>query len=181
MGTVHSFRESLESSKAHTEAHWWPSTYRAAFPTVRTIASVDEDGWAQRAGIDRVLTLECGRTVSIDEKVRLKDYGDILLEYWSNEGKRIRGWICKPLLCDFIAYAVVPTETCYLLPTLSLQRAWRLKARAWAERADAGERGFRRVRADNGSYVTASLAVPVPELLSAMQAAMTVTWSQEAA
>jgi hypothetical protein len=44
---------------------------------------------AQRGGIDRILTLECGRTYTVDEKVRMEDWPDILLERWSDEARRI--------------------------------------------------------------------------------------------
>jgi len=96
-----------------------------------TAVSIREDGWAQRGGIDRVLTLQCGRTYTVDEKVRTENWPDILLEQWSDEERRIPGWIQKPLACDFIAYAYAPAETCYLLPVVRLQRAWRQRGREW--------------------------------------------------
>jgi hypothetical protein len=50
--------------------------------------SVRSDGWAQRGGIDRVIALACGRVFTVDEKVRTTDWNDILLEQWSDEGRR---------------------------------------------------------------------------------------------
>lgn len=54
------------------------------------MVSVRDDGWAQRGGIDRVITLACGRTIKIDEKVRKEDWPDILLERWSDEQRKFR-------------------------------------------------------------------------------------------
>lgn len=179
--TVHNFKESLKKSEQYVDAPWWLDVYREAFPTLQAHVSVREDGWAQRAGIDRVLTLECGRTITVDEKVRERDYGDILLEYWSNAERQIRGWVCKPLACDFIAYAVAPTSTCYLLPTLTLRSAWRKNAEKWISLGRQKKDGFQWCPAKNGTYTTVSVAVPKDVLMTAMRDAMVVSWSKEAA
>jgi hypothetical protein len=97
--------------------------YRRALPRLASAVSVRDDGWAQRGGIDRLLTLSCGRTYSVDEKVRTQAWPDILLEQWSDEARQSPGWVQKPLACDFIAYAFAPTGVCYFLPVPALQRA----------------------------------------------------------
>lgn len=114
-----------------------------------------------------MLTLACGRTYTVDEKVRAHDWPDILLEQWSDEERRHPGWVQKPLACDFIAYAFAPSRRCYLLPVALLQRAWRMQGRAWLVRY--GQR-----RALNPGYVTASVPVPVGVLMHAMIDAMMV-------
>lgn len=138
------------------------------------MVSVRDDGWAQRGGIDRVLTLASGKTITVDEKVREKDWGDILLERWSDKARKVPGWIQKDLACDFIAYAFAPSCTCYLLPFLSLRRAWILNGREWSSKYHA-------VEARNTNYVTESVPVPTAVLLSALTDAMRVVWSQAAA
>jgi len=139
--------------------------YRKAFPSLVSAVSVRNDGWAQRGGIDRVLTLACGRVYTVDEKVRSHDWPDILLEQWSDEERRAAGWVQKPLACDFIAYAFAPSRRCYILPVAPLQRAWRQNGRRWIER-----HGQRRAR--NVGYVSANVPVPVGELMAAMVRAM---------
>jgi hypothetical protein len=175
--TVHDFRHSLALAEKHTDSPWWMETYRAAFPTLQAAVSVREDGWAQRGGVDRVLTLSCGRVVTVDEKVRDKDYGDILLEFWSNKERRVKGWVAKPLACDFIAYAVVPTATCYFLPTLPLQAAWESNKVLWFYKTKEPKSGFRLVDAKNTNYTTQSLAVPIDELLNAIRDSLVVRWA----
>ena len=175
---MHDFKESLAKSAAQVDAPWWPIVYRRAFPTLSSHSSVRDDGWAQRAGIDRVLVLKCGRTVTVDEKVRERDYGDILLEYWSDHERRLKGWAVKPLACEYIAYAVVETETCFLFPTLTLQSAVRANMRVWWQKAEQGMDGFRQVRAHNRSYVTVSVAVPKPVFFAAMRDALIVSWDE---
>ena len=164
---VHRFSESLALSNAFADAEWWIPIYRQAFPKLMTAVSIREDGWAQRGGIDRVLTLQCGRTYTVDEKVRTENWPDILLEQWSDEERRIPGWIQKPLACDFIAYAYAPTETCYLLPVAPLQRAWRQRGREWIVAY-----GTRRAR--NPGYVSVGVPVPRDVLMQAIVDAMMV-------
>jgi len=166
---VHDFAESLAKSHAQAGASWWYDVYRIAFPSLAAAVCVRNDGWAQRGGIDRVLTLESGRVIYVDEKVREKDWPDILLERWSDEAKKVPGWVQKPLACEFIAYAFVPSETCYLLPTLTLQRAWRIYGRDWAK-------AYGTVRAKNKHYDTVSVPVPRDILLAALSEAMCIKW-----
>ncbi|HEX7822712.1 MAG TPA: hypothetical protein VF463_19085 [Sphingobium sp.] len=142
--------------------------YRRAFPKLASTVPVRNDGWAQRGGIDRVLTLECGRTFSVDEKVRTSEWPDILLERWSDEERRVPGWVQKPLACDFIAYAFAPSGVVYLLPVQLLQRAWRLNGREWIRRYGTRQ-------AHNVGYVTASVPVPRDVLMQAMADAMVIT------
>ena len=167
--TVHDFHKSLAESHAYADAPWWGDVYRRAFPAVRSMVCVRDDGWAQRGGIDRVITLGSGRIIPIDEKVRKEDWPDILLERWSDEARRTPGWVQKPLACEFIAYALVPSQRCYLLPTLTLQAAWRRRGRAWCEQ-------YKPIRAQNNGYVTLSVAVPTDTLLSAVSDAMCIKW-----
>ena len=167
---VHDFRQSLALSNNYADAPWWLDLYRIAFPTLLTAVCVRDDGWAQRGGIDRVLTLACGRVYTVDEKVRMQDWPDVLLEQWSDESRRAPGWVQKPLACDFIAYAFAPSRRCYLLPVAPLQRAWRMCGRGWLDRY--GQR-----RARNTGYVSASVPVPIGELMQAMVAAMVVSGS----
>lgn len=168
--TVHTFAKSLARSHAYADAPWWEETYRQFFPGFSSMVSVRDDGWAQRGGIDRVIILKSGRTITVDEKVREGVWDDILLERWSDEAKRVPGWVQKDLACDFIAYAFAPEQTCYLLPFLPLRRAWLQHGRSWARRHQT-------IRANNGSYVTASVAVPIAELFCALNAAMATTWN----
>lgn len=164
---THDFAESLALSNRYADAPWWLDIYRRAFPTLVSAVSVRDDGWAQRGGIDRVLTLACGRTYTVDEKIRTNEWPDILLEQWSDEGRRIDGWVQKPLACDFIAYAFAPIRRCYLLPVAPLQRAWRLHGEVWV-------RSYGHRRARNPGYVSASVPVPIRVLLREIMRAMIV-------
>ena len=169
---VHNFEESLAKSHAQADAPWWMDVYRKAFPGLKAAVNVRDDGWAQRGGIDRVLTLASGKTETVDEKVRDKVYNDILLEYWSDVERKIRGWIQKELACDFIAYAFIPNQTCYLMPFPTLRRAWHQHGRTWIATHP-------RIEAQNPGYITVSVAVPIPILLASLKDAMVIKWGEE--
>jgi hypothetical protein len=174
---IHDFETSLEKSKAQEDAPWWPKVYAKAFPGYVSCMSVRSDGWAQRGGIDRVIQLKSGKTVYVDEKVREESWPDILLERWSDKGRGTPGWIQKDLATDFIAYAFIPDQRCYVFPFLQLRAAWQSNGRSWVDQAEKRKGGFRVILAQNPGYVTESIAVPIPELLGALHKAQVIDWA----
>lgn len=77
--------------------------------------------------------------------MRAEDWGDILLEQWSDEPRRVPGWVQKPLACDVIAYAYAPSSVSYLLPVMPYSEL----GAAWA----GMDQGLRAARAQNPGYV----------------------------
>ena len=166
---MHDFASSLAASHAVSDAPFWEEVYAKAFPG-GVMVDHRQDGEHQRAGVDRSITMPNAKQILIDEKARFNDYGDILLEYWSDEAKRVPGWVCKPLRCDYIAYAIVPRGWCYLLPVLQLQSAWRRHGENWIAQ-------HRRIDAKNRGYVTVSVGVPVNILFAAIGQALRVQFA----
>lgn len=160
---VHNFHDSLAASHGATDLLIWEEIYRNAFDDFAGMVDHRCDGAHQRAGIDRSVVLENSKQLLIDEKVRFRPYRDIALEVWSDEARGTPGWVQKPLLADYIAYAVAPLGIGYLLPVPQLQGAWRRYGDQWL--AD-----YRRIEAYNEhgarAWVTVSVPVPVPELFS---------------
>jgi hypothetical protein len=174
----HDFSTSMEFARRHCGAAWWEETYRTAFPDLISVASIERDGWAQRGGIDRVLTVASGKVICVDEKVRSNDWGDVLLEYWSDRERKVRGWVARDLACDYIAYAYASTGRCLLLPFQELRRAWRSEHQTWVRNGRRETAGFKHVEAKNKGpgrrWTTISVAVPVATLLEAMTRAMLI-------
>lgn len=171
---IHDFAESLAASHAASDLPIWEQIYRRAFPTFCAMVDHRDDGEHQRAGIDRSVILANSKQLLIDEKVRNKDYGDILLEYVSNDRFNSPGWVCKPLRADYIAYAIVPAGRCYLLPVIQLQIAW-------ARHGDLWKHEFLNVPAHNNGYTTHSVAVPPERLFPAIGGALRVSFDKVAA
>jgi len=174
MPVVHNFNECLARSHSYAEAPWWHEVYENAFPTMQAALNVRQNGWAQRAGIDRQIVLDCGRIIKVDEKVRERDYDDFFLEYYSVVQDKTRGWVAKDLDCDYIAYAFVPSQTCYLLPFLELRRAWRNNRCTWVDRYPVRD-------IPNERYDTRGVCVPINVVLDAISDAMKVTWNNNPA
>ncbi|MGW8135550.1 hypothetical protein ACWGNZ_07915 [Sphingomonas zeae] len=98
----------------------------------------------------------------------MHDWPDVLLERWSDEARRVPGWIQKPLAADFIFYAYVPAGMCLLLPVVPLQRAWRQHGRKWINLYGARS-------AQNPGYVSVGVPVPRHVLMQAIVEAMVVS------
>jgi len=176
---MNDFKEDLEFSNSHEMSSWWDDCYRKAFPTMSACVSIRSDGWAQRGGIDRRIVLSCGRTITIDEKVRRKDYGDVLLEIWSDLEKKTPGWAIKPLACDYIAYAISPINKCYLFPTLNLQIALQNNKNDWHQFSIKEMNGFSYKDAKNNGWITRNMSVPTEILLDAIKNSIIIELNNE--
>jgi hypothetical protein len=167
MSAPHDFDECLAFSHAAEALPFWRTCYDQWFPGHVACTSHRADGQYQRLGVDRSVVLATGKQVFIDEKVRRRNrktgkvYQDIAIEFISNTRTGAPGWACKALITDFIAYAIAPLGIAHLLPVLQLQQAWQRHGEEW-------KRQFKRVEAENGSYLTISVAVPPRVLFGAM-------------
>lgn len=138
--------------------------YHEQFPELEKIEIVTKLSW-QKRGVDKVLILASGKRILIDEKIRREDYGDILLEEYSNWERKIVGWLGNDKFTDYIVYMIEPTKTVYFLPFLLLQRAWQSNHDYWLAT-------FGRREAQNKGYITTFIAVPTDVLLEAIKKEM---------
>lgn len=167
MSQLHDFTKQLQFSELASDEPFWADVYRKAFPGIVNQMPCSGDHESQRQGIDRLVLLNNGRIIRIDEKKRTRVYPDILLEYVSVDTTNAPGWINKNLVIDYIAYAFMPTKKVYVLDWLTLRRAWTLNGEMW-------KRVYGTRSAENKGYKTLSCPVPIPVLLKAMNNAMVV-------
>ena len=66
----HEFTDEREFSEAASSEPFWDAVYRQAFPNLVSHMPCPGDFASQRMGIDRVLLLSNGKTLTIDEKKR---------------------------------------------------------------------------------------------------------------
>lgn len=156
---VHEFHEKLEQS--HIDSPLLERHYQGWFCDVGLIHRIPKDGHAQRSGIDTYVIQEAGKIINTDEKIRDEDYGDILLEYWSNYERRTLGWIMKEQNNEYISYYVKSSDKGFLLPTAVVQKTFRINAKKW-------HKIYPTIKAKNKGYITHSLAIPVDILYEAM-------------
>jgi len=158
---MNNFNEDLQYSFDKRDKPFWYKFYKKAFPTLMKLWNTEMNDKFQRMGIDTVVKLSNGKLIYIDEKKRREDYGDMLLERISNNVTNTPGWMEKDLSLDYIAYAVIPTETVYLYP-------WDLLKLAWNENKEQWIQIYPRIPAENEGYTTISVAVPFDVLNKAV-------------
>lgn len=169
--TVHKFGPQLAYSAKLSDEPSWDAFYRRVWSDMVSSHRLDGANQWQRDGVDRIVYLPNRKEIRIDEKKRTKDYGDILLEEWSvfyGEGDRRNkiGWALDAnKVCDFIAYAVIPAQRCYLLPFEILRLAFAVNRDEWV-------RKYRKPPAQNDGYQTINVAlkwnVLYPEMVRQM-------------
>ena len=184
----HDFRQRLEFANVNTKVLRLEAFYKSAFPNVVSVLKVTNIE-EQRQGIDTIAILASDKRVCFDEKIRSKDWGDILLEEYSvwkgyprlsgrefgiheavpPELERFLklGWISAEKKTDYITYVIKPSRKVYFLPFLLLQRAWRIKHGEWLT-----EYGRRPAR--NKTYWTTNVPIPTDVLFDSLYA--TATW-----
>jgi hypothetical protein len=163
----HDFQESLKASHEASDMPFWEDCYRKAFRGFSQRIDCRANGPHQQLGIDAQIRLDnpLKPLINIDEKCRFRNkktgkvYADVLLEHLSDATRKAPGWVCKPLMADYIAYAIAPLGTCYLLPVEQLQQAWARYGERW-------KATYRTVPAENRDRITGrewtTLSVPVP-------------------
>jgi len=164
------FNEDLQYSFEPNDNNFLDKFYHKYFPMLDKIEFV-KDLNLQKQGIDKILTLKDGKEITIDEKKRRKEYGDILLELWSNLEKRKLGWLYTTK-CDYIVYIIIPSNKIYLLPVLLLRKAFIKNKKEWLVSKNIKD-------ADNYYYTTRNLAVKTNELLSAISNEMNCNFKEE--
>ncbi len=176
----HNFEQSLAASHAAEDLPLWEEVYRKAFPSFATMVNHRKDGDHQRNGIDRSVILENSKQILIDEKIRGRNkrtgkiYKDIALEYLSDEKRGVPGWVCKPLLCDYIAYAIGPLGVCYLLPVLELQSVWESHCELWKQKYPFEIRAKNEDRFTGRKWTTLSVGVPPEDIFRALRIWQTI-------
>ncbi len=160
---LNDFYADLKYSENKTEDQLINEFYYKVFPNLKEIKTIT-DITLQKKGIDKILTLKNGKEIAIDEKRRRVDYGDILLEEWSNFEKKKKGWTGDPeKVTDYIVYII--QSKIYIFPYDLLQLAWRKNYYQWRE-----EYGIK--EAQNPGYVTTNVPVPTDILFEAIKKEM---------
>ena len=155
------FNECLEFAESGKLEPFWNDVYKKAFPNMTNhMRGKKELCESQIAGVDRIIYLENRKTITIDEKVRAKDYTDIALEFISNDTKDSPGWMEKNLSIDYLAYAFLPSKTAYLFDWVMLKRTWDYYKEKW-------KKTYFIAKAPNEGYMTHSVCVPIDVLMGA--------------
>ena len=136
-------------------AAWWPECSRTAV----------QDLQAQRSGIDATLSGWVMEGVAfscdVEEKVRDKDYGDVLLELVSDDVRGRPGWAVKGAESKLLLYAIRSTRRGWVFPMQTVQAVTRARRDEWQRRY-----GTRVAR--NATYRSINVPVPLREFVHAV-------------
>jgi hypothetical protein len=172
---THTFSDNLAQSNKDDQAPWWADIYDTYFMDYAGHKFHPEDSPNQRVGKEAEVW-SGDETIWVEQKVRKKDYPDILLEIYLDFENRTTGWARKRLQCDYIAYAVEPAGRCHMLPYLEFRLALEGNLEAWANTYNKYPKGPPEYRglfpAKNqglyGPFTTLNLPVPTQVLYDAM-------------
>jgi len=169
---INNFKNDLDYSM---EDEIFETFYREKFSNIKEIR-FEENLNKQLKGIDKTIIFNSGYEITIDEKKRRVDYNDILIELVSNKGTKRQGWLFTTQ-CDYIAYAIMPKKTIYLIPTTLLKLAWVENQIKW-------ESNYKRIEAKNKDnngreFITISIPIPIKVLLEGLQKQMVHIVSSE--
>jgi len=163
----HDFNERLAFSESAGHEEFWQKIYQKAFPDMLFANICTGKCQGQYLGIDRVIQLSSGKTLYVDEKKRESEYNDILLEYISVDTNNAPGWIEKDLQIDYLAYAFIQSQRCYLFP-------WQLLRRCWIHFKDTWLKKYQLITAQNKTYKTLSVAIPTNILLKSIKSSLII-------
>jgi len=94
---------------------WLNTLYRQAFPHLRRIEG-NTDLATQFEGVDKRFYCRNPRPYRIEEKLRYTDYGDLLLEDYSNYTTKRPGWARDTQkTTEFLAYIIVPSKALWIV------------------------------------------------------------------
>lgn len=172
---MNDFVKQLEESHKHDE-DFWNHVYAKAFPNMEWHKACIAKCIGQKLGIDRVIYLKSGNILKLDEKLRYRDYGDVTLEYISNDKKQTPGWVEKNLKVDLIAYGILPKRTCYLMNWRELKLCWLFYKNQWLDQ-------YKHIPANNENkitgeimYTTWSLAIPLEIIMKKIRYTQKITF-----
>ena len=151
--TKHEFNQSAD--RAEEQEAQWQAFYKAIGARQQEKVT---DKARQTKGIDRLVWFpKIGKVLAVDEKVRDKDYGDLLVEVFSDLERHKPGWsVNQDYQTDVVAYMIKPTRTVFLIDYKSLRRAARMHWKVWAKK------GFRDTH--NTNWITRNVSVSWSEL-----------------
>lgn len=155
---------------------------KAGMP-VKTFQSIPKTNkQLQYKGIDRILYLQSGKILKIEEKIRSKDWGDLLIEIVadpryadfnpdtgaiSHTHLRGIGWIYKDYSCELIAFFNADTEDGNIFSWKKFQKVYFDNIVEWYQLAIDNKCGFALKDAKNKDFSSHNIAIPKKAFLDA--------------
>lgn len=181
---VHNFGQSLKISMDLNGEVDWLAVYQGLWPEMIACVRIDANCEWQKRGVDRLILLPGGKELTVDEKVRPARkngaiYDDFLVEEWSDFRRQKPGWtLDKSKWCDYVAYAIISVQKCYLLPFELLRLTCTNNLPRWKEEAQTRNR--KPIDVLNEGWTTRCWPVRWVELFHAMDQQMMLSYGAKA-
>ena len=158
------FSKDFAWSNSEAVRLFWQGIYKAAFGALDTIELV-VDKQEQKKGVDVIVYLPDGQAIKVEEKIRRKNWDDIVLEVWSDKKRKIPGWAVKEQEANILAYGFFQGKYAHLFERQKLRTVFIENGRTWAKE-------FGTITAHNQGYDTVSIPVPIRVLQETMGKSM---------
>ena len=166
----YSFKEQQEFSNSGNEC--WQEIYKLAFRFPHSLEEVKNTDPRRLQGTNRVIKFDAGYELLIDEKRRRYSPDKIFLEFISHSEKHTPGWLERPVVSDYFAFAYAAHGVCYLFPANDLQAAWHKNRDKWLEE-------YKTTYCSNPGHYSLGCLVPIEVLAASVPAMIRVNWELE--
>jgi hypothetical protein len=134
-----------------------------------------KDKQLQFSGVDKIVVTQSGKVLRLEEKVRRKDWGDLLVEVIADnrfakydpvnnsfeyEKKRGVGWGMKEYSTDLLLYYFEESDTGYILSWKKFKAMFDAMLPTWYIYAQQKQFGFDLKVAKNKGYQSINIAIP---------------------
>ena len=185
MDNINDFKKQNEHSNSNEVDIMFEVAYKRLFgDSLVRIEKIEYDNSLPRThpinklqlnGVDKILHFEDREPIKVDEKLRTKDWGDMLLELESNTTTHTHGWLLNPNSeTELIAYLFEETQRVIFVRHDELLAAYHKNAHNWVRNATKFDNGYREIFAKNvredvvtgkkTKFETYSICVPFKEI-----------------
>ena len=172
---IYEFQKDLSTSQQEASDADWYSIYEKMFVDFNNMGFV-KDKETQAQQIDRVILLNNGAEINVEEKVDYYNNQRVALELVADVEHHKLGWMEKPSNSQWLAYKKQALGQCLFLPMRALKEAYKANAGKWQALAANEQEDYKFGRAQNKGYSSISLLVPIKELLGTVRGAKLITY-----
>jgi hypothetical protein len=121
----------LQRKAIVADRHRFEALYRMFYSDAERIVWCSDSNVHRAAGVDALIFLPSGQTVTVAEMIRDEDYGDMLIEVFSDARRKHVSH--ETFQAQFIAYAIVASHEAFWIPAGKLIRAFGKYLQSWID------------------------------------------------
>ena len=159
-GSSHRWEQEQASFLASLWSSWWPGVVRVPATDRSTQLRGIDAFLAEGARDPRAREVRRRESmVAVEEKVRRRDYGDVLLELEADSVRKVPGWAVKGSDARLLLYAFADSRRAWVFPMPAVQKVAIERGPVWLDRF--GRKIATNRSSRGGTYDSTNVAVPV--------------------